>query len=103
MTIMHRDIAGEPKPVGIEQLKAALYEKSLNASECRAKIYDSRGEDDPFDGWTAEIVGINIGGVSVTMDTGAWEAVGTLLQDFQTLGFPMDRIDLPADVRAGSN
>ena len=52
---MRRSHFGEPRPETLDEITAALDEIDLMAADAQAQIFDSREEEPPFTGWTAEI------------------------------------------------
>lgn len=52
---MHRNHFGDPRPATFDEIETALFEIGLSAGDAYASILDSRDEDPPWTGWTAEI------------------------------------------------
>lgn len=52
---MRTNAFGEPRPATISEIVQALDIVDLMACDAQAVIHDSRDEEAPFTGWTAEI------------------------------------------------
>jgi hypothetical protein len=83
---MFRNFFREPKPANRAELDETFDELGLNPAECSATLMDSSGEDDPYNGWTAEVRGENDEGDSKTFDTCAWSSVDALRNDLRFAG-----------------
>ncbi len=58
---MKRTAFGEPRPATFDEIAQALDEVDLLAADAQALVQDSREEEDPFTGWTAEISHADLG------------------------------------------
>jgi hypothetical protein len=84
---MFRNLFGEPKPGTHEELVEVLDELDLNPADCSVVICDYSGEnEDPYDGWCAEISGENSEGAHKIFDTVAWKDQVSLRNDLAAAG-----------------
>lgn len=58
---MKRNMFGEPLPATYDQIAQALDELDLPPGDATAEVFDSRDQDAPFTGWTAEIAHSDVG------------------------------------------
>lgn len=83
---MFRTLFNDPRPANHEELTEAFDELGLNPAECSAILSDNSGEDDPYDGWTAEINGTDEDGEFKEFSTVAFKSLTALRNDLTSLG-----------------
>lgn len=80
---MFRNKFGEPKPADFDELQEAIDELNLNPVQCMVTVSDNSGDNDPYNGWTADIIGED----DVSLETAAWSSKDDLLKDLEAAGF----------------
>lgn len=84
---MFRNLFQDPKPGNPDELLEVCNELDLNPAQCRVTICDYSGEnDDPYDGWCAEVTGEDSEGRSQTFDTIAWSSLDAIRNDLKSVG-----------------
>lgn len=84
---MYRTSFDDPRPATRAQLLAALDEVEMLPGDASALIYDSRDEEAPFNGWTAEISHCDLG--EPGFSTCAWPSAEALRADLSAIGITL--------------